>query len=112
NGRAEKRGFYCKSAIHGPARPAGVRGKMKEEAFAAGGCRGTFAPKACRSRRARQVATRRAIEHAPTLFEALVGGGIRPLSVRGCRGRSPDLRDSAGVRGVAPTCGTRRVSGA
>src|SRR3546814_18099188 len=34
---------------------------MKEEAAAAGGCRGTFAPKACRSRRARQVATRHAI---------------------------------------------------
>src|SRR3546814_11687503 len=32
-----------------------------EEAAAAGGCRGTFAPKACRSRRARQVAAWRAI---------------------------------------------------
>src|SRR3546814_7946539 len=34
---------------------------MKEEAAAAGGCLGTFAPKACRSRRARQGATRQAI---------------------------------------------------
>src|SRR5690606_38440135 len=56
-----KRGFSGKPAIHCPARPAGLRGKIKEEAFAAGGCRGTFAPKACRSRRARQIATRRAI---------------------------------------------------
>src|SRR5690606_9188283 len=31
-----------------PARAAGLRGEIKEEAFAAGGCRGTFAPKACR----------------------------------------------------------------
>src|SRR3546814_17924162 len=37
------------------------RSKIKEEAAAAGGCRGTFAPKAYRSRRARQVATRHAI---------------------------------------------------
>src|SRR5690606_37854439 len=59
--KAGKRGFYGKPAIHSPARPAGLRGKIKEEAFAAGGCRGTFAPKACRSRRARQIATRRAI---------------------------------------------------
>src|SRR3546814_17958223 len=44
-----------------PAWPVGLRGKIKEEAAAAGGCRGTFAPKACRSRRARQVATRHAI---------------------------------------------------
>src|SRR5690606_20932527 len=54
-------GFYRKPAIHSPARPGGLRGKIKEEAFAAGGCRRTFAPKACRSRRARQIATRRAI---------------------------------------------------
>src|SRR3546814_9768583 len=38
-----------------PAWPAGLRGQIKEEAFAAGGCRGTCAPKACRPRRARQV---------------------------------------------------------
>src|SRR3546814_3384318 len=44
-----------------PAWPVGLRGKIKEEAAAAGGCRGTFAPKACRSRRARQVATRHAL---------------------------------------------------
>src|SRR3546814_1436651 len=44
-----------------PAGPVGLRGKIKEEAAAAGGCRGTFAPKACRSRRARQVAAWRAI---------------------------------------------------
>src|SRR3546814_10650750 len=44
-----------------PAVPVGLRGKIKEEAAAAGGCRGTFAPKACRSRRARQVAAWRAI---------------------------------------------------
>src|SRR5690606_25631108 len=60
--QAGKRGFYCKPAIHGPARPAGLRGKIKEEAFAAGGCRRTFAPKACRSRRARQIATRPVID--------------------------------------------------
>src|SRR5690606_868610 len=56
------RGLYCKPAIHGPARPAGLRGKIKEEAFAAGGGRRTFAPKACRSRRARQIATRPVID--------------------------------------------------
>src|SRR3546814_2102471 len=49
------------SAERRPAGPAGLRGEIKEEASAAGGCRGTFATKACRSRRARQVATRRAI---------------------------------------------------
>src|SRR3546814_3103834 len=49
------------SAERRPAGPAGIRGEIKEGASAASGCRGTFATKACRSRRARQVATRRAI---------------------------------------------------
>src|SRR3546814_12329200 len=56
-----KAGLSGKPAIHIPARPAGLRGKIKEEALAAGGCRGTFAPQACRSRRARQIPTMRAI---------------------------------------------------
>src|SRR3546814_2576803 len=52
-----------------PAWPAGLRGEIKEEAFAVGGCRGTFAPKACRPRRARQVAATRAIsKQAETLY--------------------------------------------
>src|SRR3546814_16529908 len=59
----QKRGAWLsgKSAIRSPTRPAGLRGEIKEEAFAAGGCRGTFAPKACTPRRARKVATGRAI---------------------------------------------------
>src|SRR5690606_29722856 len=36
------------------AGPAGLRGEIKEEAFAAGGSRGTFARKVCRSRPARE----------------------------------------------------------
>src|SRR3546814_7336589 len=34
-----------------PAQAAGLRGEIKEEAFAEGGRRGSFAPKACRPRR-------------------------------------------------------------
>src|SRR3546814_12434924 len=43
-----------------PAWPVGLRGKIKEEAAAAGGGRGKFATKAYRSRRARQAVTRHA----------------------------------------------------
>src|SRR5690606_8367525 len=36
-------------------RPAGLRGEIKGEAFAVGGCRRTFVPKACRTRRNHQA---------------------------------------------------------
>src|SRR3546814_10948434 len=39
-----KSGKPVKSAISSPAWPAGLRGEIKEEAFAAGECRGTFKP--------------------------------------------------------------------
>src|SRR3546814_180713 len=55
--------LFRKPAIRRPARPAGLRGEIKGEASAEGRRRRTFAPKACRSRRARQVATRPVIKH-------------------------------------------------
>src|SRR3546814_9625396 len=52
-GSKRKAGLSGKPAIHIPARPACLRGKIKGEAFASGGCRGPFATQACRSRRPR-----------------------------------------------------------
>src|SRR3546814_8688095 len=51
NPTLQESGFPASLRSGVPARTAGLRGEIKEEAFAEGGCRGTFAPKACRPRR-------------------------------------------------------------
>src|SRR3546814_14085169 len=46
NPTLQESGFPASLRSGVPARTAGLRGEIKEEAFAEGGCRGTFAPKA------------------------------------------------------------------
>src|SRR3546814_12236937 len=51
NPTLQESGFPASLRSGVPARTAGLRGEIKEEAFAEAGCRGTFATKASRPRR-------------------------------------------------------------
>src|SRR3546814_12220251 len=79
---------------------AGLRGEIKEEAFAVGGCRGTFAPKACRPRRARQVAATRAIRKkaetlSPDSGEVLFFASFPPSPPRASNRPCPETGTAA-----------------
>src|SRR5690606_23405344 len=107
-------------AIRSPARPAALRGEIKEEAAVAGGCRGTFAPKGCRSRRAGQMAAERAIKQIALASPAMPQkkrpggrGGRRGLGGTGpgrclpsrgfLQGRERSVTDVASVTGYMTT---------